>query len=200
MGDIGVGSAGAGGLALGVAFHDTAAVQNPFPIARLAAQAMFAGVAGGLAFQVGLERCDDLGVVLGVDELFPCLEGGSYFILFVAEHGSPALAINDIIREEVPVPEAVTGALEDLFHAVGAIGVAGLGGGGGGGGRVERLDDEGEERLELDLEGEVEVVDGLGGELEPGEGLGMEGEWYDSEATEPRLLEGGCVGAPGQFL
>lgn len=132
--------------------------------------------------------------------MFPGLEGGGYLILVVAEHGGPALAINDIVREEVPVPEAVAGALEDLFHAVGAMGFAGVGGVGAGGGWVERLEDEGEEGLELELEGEVELADGLGGELEPGEGLAVEVERDDGEALEPGTLEGGCVRALLEFF
>jgi hypothetical protein len=80
------------------------------------------------------------------------------------------------------------------------MGFAGVGGVGAGGGWVERLEDEGEEGLELELEGEVELADGLGGELEPGEGLAVEVERDDGEALEPGTLEGGCVRALLEFF
>ena len=91
--------------------HD-AAVQNPFVAAVLATDPVFVGVEGSLAREVPVQGLADGGEVVRMNAAFPFPQPVGDLVVGIAEHALPVVREEDLVRDEIPVPDSVADRLQ----------------------------------------------------------------------------------------
>ena len=117
--DVGMRAHHAQGAPVGRPRDHPAAVADPAPLAIALAQPEFGAVAVALALQVRADRLADPRRVLRMHQFRQRGQVGRQRMLVVAEHLLPALGAVDHVGGDIPVPQAVLGAVQADLPAAG---------------------------------------------------------------------------------